>query len=142
MPATSVSWNCTRRRSRYSLKGMSSCEVGGQGPPWTRLRGPNSHVLAEEEARQQHVDPEQSLARQCHRLLARFFQVAFFGERRELVSESVQDVDRVLVPEVGRPYASELQLQHELPNQPFLGARPIRAAQRDVARPTASPYAL
>ena len=59
-------------------------------------------MLREKEAREQRIDPQQTLPRQGNEILARFLQIAFRIERGELRGEPLQDVHAVLVREVGR----------------------------------------
>ena len=54
-------------------------------------------------------------------------------ERAQRLVETLQDVDAVLLGEIRRADAAELQLQHELANQPLFRIGPVRAAQRKRA---------
>src|SRR5713101_4257380 len=78
------------------------------------LRIPNAHVLRHEEAGEQRVDAEQSLAGQRHDPLAGLLYISLTGERSELVAEPVEDIDAVLTLEVRRAHAPQLELQHQL----------------------------
>jgi hypothetical protein len=90
-------------------------------------------VLGEEEARQQRVDPQQPLARQRHLLGVGPAQVAVAAQRAQLALEAPQHVQAVLVAEVGGPDRAPLELQHELAERALVAARPVRAAERQLA---------
>src|ERR1044072_5876060 len=107
MPAESVSWNITRRRRVYSERGIYE--------GWVRvLRIPNPGVLRQKEPLEQSVHSQQSVAGQRDALFAALSDVAVRGNRIERIAEPLQDVDLILVAEVGRPDGPQLQLQDEL----------------------------
>src|SRR5260221_1685572 len=84
--------------------------------PRSSSRIPDGGVLRLEEARQQGVNPEQSVSRQRDQVAAGG-QQSFGCERPDRSLEAIQDGHAVLALEVGRPDRAELELQNELPDQ-------------------------
>src|SRR5262245_61579610 len=90
----------------------------------------DSRVLRQEEARQQDVDAEEAVSRERDAFVAGFAQVPFVPQAVELRGEALQDVDAVLVAEVLRPDASQLELQHQFADEPLVRRRAVGAPQR------------
>ena len=90
-------------------------------------------MLLKEKPRQEHVDPQQSEARERHQVVGCGREVAFGLQRLELIVKALENIDVVLLVEIRRSNLAELELQHELPDHLFLVRGPVGAAQRHGA---------
>src|SRR4029079_6496098 len=93
----------------------------------------NAGVLRQEEARQQTVHAQESIAGQRNRFVGDRLQIPLGLQRLELIAEAFEHIDAILVTKIGGRDRSQLQLKDELVDEALSAGRPICATEGRLA---------